>query len=58
MHRVVLVHRLPRLAVIDGILITEEERNKAELYYTDQTQVLTVSYVYLSWGFSSESEML
>ncbi|XP_005098353.1 leucine-rich repeat-containing protein 9 [Aplysia californica] len=41
MHRVVLVHRLPRLAVIDGILITEEERNKAELYYADQTQMMT-----------------
>ncbi|GFN97682.1 leucine-rich repeat-containing protein 9 [Plakobranchus ocellatus] len=41
MHRVVLVHRLPRLAVIDGILITEEERNKAELYYADQAQVIT-----------------
>ncbi|RUS71694.1 hypothetical protein EGW08_020538 [Elysia chlorotica] len=41
MHRVVLVHRLPRLAVIDGILITEEERNKAELYYADQAQVIS-----------------
>ena len=43
MHRVVLVHRLPRLAVIDGILITEEEKNKAELYYQDQTQIMPVS---------------
>ncbi|KAK0052192.1 leucine-rich repeat-containing protein 9 [Biomphalaria pfeifferi] len=36
-HRIILVHRLPRLLVIDGIPVSEEERNKAELYFIDQT---------------------
>ncbi|CAL1540956.1 unnamed protein product [Lymnaea stagnalis] len=36
-HRVILIHRLQHLLVIDGIAISEEERNKSEFYYTDQT---------------------
>ncbi|KAH9489094.1 Leucine-rich repeat-containing protein 9 [Bulinus truncatus] len=40
-HRIILIHRLPRLLVIDGIPVSEEERNKAELYFMDQTVSIT-----------------
>ncbi|XP_070181590.1 leucine-rich repeat-containing protein 9-like isoform X2 [Littorina saxatilis] len=36
LHRVVLVFRLPQLMIIDGVPITDEERNKAEMYFADQ----------------------
>ncbi|KAL8572554.1 hypothetical protein ACOMHN_040458 [Nucella lapillus] len=36
MHRVVLVFRMPQLMIIDGIPVTDEERNKAEMYFADQ----------------------
>ena len=39
MHRVVLVFRMPQLMIIDGIPVTDEERNKAEMYFADQMPV-------------------
>ena len=38
MHRPLLVYRMPSLAVIDGIPVTEEEQMKASLYYMQQEQ--------------------
>ncbi|XP_059173305.1 leucine-rich repeat-containing protein 9-like isoform X2 [Physella acuta] len=35
-HRIILIHRLPRLTVIDGITITDEERSRTELHFSDQ----------------------
>lgn len=39
MHRIVLVFKMPQLIVIDGIPVTDEERNKAEMFFYEQTQV-------------------
>ncbi|XP_076442127.1 leucine-rich repeat-containing protein 9-like isoform X2 [Babylonia areolata] len=39
MHRVVLVFRMPQLMIIDGIPVTDEERNKAEMYFADQMPI-------------------
>lgn len=36
MHRVVLVFRMPQLMIIDGIPVSDEERNKADMYFADQ----------------------
>jgi hypothetical protein len=38
-HRIVLVFRMPQLMIIDGIPVTDEERNKAEMYFADQMPV-------------------
>ena len=46
MHRVVLVFRMPQLMIIDGIPVTDEERNKAEMYFADQFPVSS------SWSFA------
>lgn len=36
MHRPLLVYRMPSLAVIDGIPVSEEEQIKASIYYSQQ----------------------
>jgi hypothetical protein len=38
LHRPVLVYRNPTLNVIDGITVTDEERTKAQIYFTDFQQ--------------------
>ena len=42
-HRPMLVYRIPRLVVIDGIPVSEEERTKAELYFVEQQVSLDMS---------------
>ncbi|XP_025105112.1 leucine-rich repeat-containing protein 9-like isoform X2 [Pomacea canaliculata] len=37
MHRVVLIHHLPNLLVIDGITVTEDEQYRTETCYSDQS---------------------
>lgn len=38
LHRPLLIHRLTRLQSIDGVAISEEEREKTELYFSEQLQ--------------------
>ena len=35
LHRPMLIFRMPQMQVIDGIAVTEEERNKVEMYFLD-----------------------
>ena len=50
MHRVVLVFRMPQLMIIDGIPVTDEERNKADMYFADQLPV-SLSYSFTKVSF-------
>ncbi len=38
LHRPLLIHRLQRLQTIDGVPISDEEREKTELYFAEQLQ--------------------
>ena len=38
LHRPLLVFRQPNLEIIDGIAVTDEERQKADMYFLDQQQ--------------------
>lgn len=38
LHRPLLIHRLTRLHIIDGVAVSEEEREKTELYFAEQLQ--------------------
>ena len=40
LHRPVLVFRQPNLEIIDGISVTDEERQKADMYFMDQQTTL------------------
>lgn len=40
MHRPLLVYKMPTLAVIDGIPVSEEEQLKASLYYLQQEVII------------------
>lgn len=36
-YRFFVMHRLPQIQILDEQLITEEERFRAEIYYTEST---------------------
>jgi len=36
LHRPSIVSRMPNVRIIDGVIVTEEERTKAELYSLEQ----------------------
>lgn len=42
LHRSLLVYRMPSLIVIDGIVVSDEERIKADAYYSQQEQQVSL----------------
>jgi hypothetical protein len=48
LHRPILIYRMPSLTVIDGLPVCEEERMKAEFYFSEQDVRLLLLFLFIS----------
>lgn len=48
LHRPILIYRMPSLTVIDGLAVCEEERMKAEFYFSEQDVRLLLLFPFVS----------
>lgn len=53
------MHRLPQIQILDEQIITEEDRFRAEIYYTETTVILfaKTNILNLSVSFSNHKEL-
>jgi len=43
-YRFFVMHRVPQIQILDEQLVTEEERFRAEIYYTESSVCFSISF--------------